>query len=1026
MAEKRGRKEEVEDLILKKVLQVTLVQEQQQGGAVSHEYLYVEQLAAELLSEGKDLALNRDVLERVLMDRLSTNRGVGQTPFVYLVGCYRRALEEHRKMQNMKDKQILAEVQYTLGQVRDLCVSYAGNICLYPDMFPQPAKVLNDRHSDFLGLILADVAPPVGFDPGTSGVGASGPTLPPGFLEHFMKRFEDEGLSDIFNPVFRDLQQSVMKVSPLGPFQGPLSALVMLVSHPALAKVLLSHPLWHPKGEHVNGRVLEVGSILGPFFHISAIPDHPVFGNGEPNVGQQCFSDVSNRRPSDIISAFATVKTVMHQLYQGLHELLLKLLKSADNRETVLSYIADLIQKNAKREALQANPFTNASNGMFVCLSAVMLRLCEPFLDISSPKKDKIDAGYVLHRGRVDFSSLTAMHATSEEVAKWVDKRNLSRTEGFRQVQQQIEQEELRRLQSHEATTSSSSNGLNPLLVPVRSAPEQTSYSFICECFFLTARVLNLGLMKALSDFKSLAQELSRQKEALNTLRSLRGVGAPPDLENELNQAKALVERLSQDRFCFEAQLLKDTVLIQNALSFYRLMIVWLVGLIGGFKMPLPVPCPMEFAAMPEHFTEDSLELLLFASRVPRALDGMALDEFMSFIVMFMGSPLHVKNPYLRAKMVEVLSAWMPSKSDSVALRNSMTSLFEGHQLALQYLVPNLLKLYVDIEFTGSHTQFYDKFNIRHNIAELLEYLWDVPSHHNCWKQIAVTEERGAYLKFLNLLINDSIFLLDESLKKIPELKVMEEEMANTVEWERRTAQERQERTRLFHQQENVVRIDMTLAKEDVKMLRYTSSEITAPFLLPEMVERIASMLNYFLMQLVGPQRKTLRLNKPEKYEFNPRELLSQIVDIYVHLGRGDVNGVFPKAISGDGRSYKEELFPKAVYVLRMSSLQSEQIMEEFLALGEKAKIAATEAMDTEALLGDIPDEFLDPIQYTLMVDPVILPSSNTTVDRSTIQRHLLSDQTDPFNRSLLTPDMLIPNTELKAKIEEFLSAHKK
>lgn len=29
--------------------------------------------------------------------------------------------------------------------------------------------------------------------------------------------------------------------------------------------------------------------------------------------------------------------------------------------------------------------------------------------------------------------------------------------------------------------------------------------------------------------------------------------------------------------------------------------------------------------------------------------------------------------------------------------------------------------------------------------------------------------------------------------------------------------------------------------------------------------------------------------------------------------------------------------------------------------------------------------------------------------------------QTDPFNRSHLTADMLIPNTELKAKIEEFI-----
>jgi hypothetical protein len=35
---------------------------------------------------------------------------------------------------------------------------------------------------------------------------------------------------------------------------------------------------------------------------------------------------------------------------------------------------------------------------------------------------------------------------------------------------------------------------------------------------------------------------------------------------------------------------------------------------------------------------------------------------------------------------------------------------------------------------------------------------------------------------------------------------------------------------------EKVGRIDMTLANEDVKMLHYSSAEITPPFLLPEMV----------------------------------------------------------------------------------------------------------------------------------------------------------------------------------------------
>ncbi|KAL9256429.1 putative ubiquitin conjugation factor E4 [Drosera capensis] len=249
---------------------------------------------------------------------------------------------------------------------------------------------------------------------------------------------------------------------------------------------------------------------------------------------------------------------------------------------------------------------------------------------------------------------------------------------------------------------------------------------------------------------------------------------------------------------------------------------------------------------------------------------------------------------------------------------------FEGHQLSLEYLVRNLLKLYVDIEFTGSHTQGRAQERKHIPTGKLTISL--------C---IAEEEEKGAYLNFLNFLINDSIYLLDESLNKILELKELEAEMANTVEWERRPAQERQERTRLFRSQENIIRIDMKLANEDVSMLAFTSEQITAPFLLPEM-----------------------------------------IVNIYVHLARGDKQNVF--------RSFLvlQQMFLRELVKMARS-------YRSLLSLGAKGKAAAS-----EAALGEIPDEFLDPIQ-----DPVILPSSRTTVDRSVILRHLLSDSTDPFNR---------------------------
>ncbi|KAK4601740.1 hypothetical protein RGQ29_011038 [Quercus rubra] len=997
--------EEIEDIILRKIFLVSLTDSESSDPRI----VYLELTAAEILSESKELRLSRDLMERILIDRLSAS-ATAEPPFQYLVGCYRRAYDESKKISSMKDPNLRSQLDSVIKQAKKLCVSYCRIHLGNPELFPN--NEVKSGTSPLLQLVFSEVSSSLDSFGGSS---SGGTQSLPGFLDEFFRDSDFDTLDPILKGLYEDLRGTVIKVSALGNFQQPLRALLYLVNFPVGAKSLVNHLWWIPKGIYLNGRVIEMTSILGPFFHVSALLDHSIFKT-QPDVGQQCFSEASTRRPADLLSSFSTIKTVMNSLYDGLSEVLLSLLKNTDTRENVLDYLAEVINLNSSRAQIQVDPLSCASSGMFVNLSAVMLRLCDPFLDANLTKRDKIDPKYVFHNSRLDLSGLTALHASSDEVAEWLNKKKLGKTDGSTQHTDG----ENRLLQSQKATSSGSSASGSSNVKPASSS-DKTKYPFICECFFMTARVLHLGLLKAFSDFKHLVQDIQRCEDTLSTLKAMQEQTPTPALERDISRLEKEIELYSQEKLCYEAQILRDGTLIQSALSFYRLMVVWLVGLVGGFKMPLPSSCPMEFASMPEHFLEDAMELLIFASRIPKALDGVLLDDFMNFIIMFMGSPDFIRNPYLRAKMVEVLNCWMPRRSGS----SNTATLFEGHQLSLECLVRNLLKLYVDIEFTGSHTQFYDKFNIRHNIAELLEYLWQVPSHRNAWRQIAKEEEKGVYLNFLNFLINDSIYLLDESLNKILELKELEAEMSNTAEWERRPAQERQERTRLFQSQENIIRIDMKLANEDVSMLAFTSEQITAPFLLPEMVERVASMLNYFLLQLVGPQRKSLSLKDPEKYEFRPKQLLKQIVYIYVHLAKGDTENIFPAAISKDGRSYNEQLFSAAADVLRRIG-EDGRVIQEFIELGAKAKVAASEAMDTEAVLGEIPDEFLDPIQYTLMKDPVILPSSRITVDRPVIQRHLLSDNSDPFNRSHLTADMLIPNTELKARIEGFIKSQER
>ena len=59
------------------------------------------------------------------------------------------------------------------------------------------------------------------------------------------------------------------------------------------------------------------------------------------------------------------------------------------------------------------------------------------------------------------------------------------------------------------------------------------------------------------------------------------------------------------------------------------------------------------------------------------------------------------------------------------------------------------------------------------------------------------------------------------------------------------------------------------------------------------------------------------------------------------------------------------------------------------------------------------------------MTDPVILPTSKTSIDRSTIRSHLLSDPNDPFNRAPLKIEDVVDDTELRERIEKFKAERK-
>lgn len=275
-------------------------------------------------------------------------------------------------------------------------------------------------------------------------------------------------------------------------------------------------------------------------------------------------------------------------------------------------------------------------------------------------------------------------------------------------------------------------------------------------------------------------------------------------------------------------------------------------------------------------------------------------------------------------------------------------------------------------------------------------------------------EEPPVFLRFINHLINDAIFLLDEALgymKKIQELQGERE-----TSWPNLPAQERSRNEAELMHIGRLARYHNIMGTETIQILDKLTAAISAVFTHPSMVDRIAAMLNYFLKNLVGPNRKSFKVKNLDEFSFKPGEIVTDICRIYVNLK--DCDG-FLASVSRDGRSYSPELFAQASDVLL--KINQSELVHDVKAVEEKVRDAAKNFKADEELFADAPDEFLDAIMSHLMVDPVMLPNSRQVVDRSTIARHLLSDQNDPFTRAPLTMEQVEPLHDLRAQIQAWM-----
>ncbi|GJQ12331.1 hypothetical protein GpartN1_g4122.t1 [Galdieria partita] len=1014
VASSQGNKQNVEQLqeqVICRILKVTLNEQKS-----SEDLIFLKELKEEWQSEENSLEVlvTKDRADRIIFERL-LQTGSCLNPLQYLMESYQRATDQESLLSISSNAEVKQSLLDTVTFVKKLIVSYLGLLLSNAELFYTDSPMY--RSAYMMEALVED-------------------KLPAGLLKDLVTRFEeeeDDSLAEIFHPIMELVCSKAMKTSLVkGNFAATLRALSSLVSFKSLAILFTRHRNFNLSEERISqpsatGRIMEAETLLGPLFRLTALKD-------DEEVANTLFSNPRKRTRQDVEQSMSSLRASLKVLRHGLHEIMLSLLKaSPESRESVLKWFATFLHFDKERVKLQADYKKLATDGFAMNVLSVLLLLSQPFSDPRSPKLDNIDPTFCVSKHRIDYSGETRLAVDSEDLARWVDPKNPNAQVSFQNMKRQ---------QAMELASSGTSTFSDQ---KTDSIQVKNQYHFITECFFLSLRSCQLvfcGTVQMYQEhiLRGIQHLYSLQRDMESNTLGASSSGGPlaSIMEARLNQVNRQLDLLIVEKLSYDVYL-QDEEFLSLLLQFCATVASWLLRIAFGnqskeaqdLKLPLPTPPPTLLCTLPEHTVEVVADALLFCARFcPSTLDSVSFihHEMLGFLCAIVASPLHVRNPYLRSKFVEFLWAILgdpPSPQSPLeewtSRSTTWTASFESNSICQKYLPGALVRLYVEVEHTGSHSQFYDKFSIRYHITCIFYYMWRLSTYRTAIRYEA--ENESVFVKFVNMLLNDATYLLDEALGDLTEIHSLQERLDENVSSSDST--ERQEQQSRLSQLERQVTSYNLLSHSSVNMLHFLTEDdrVRKVFLKPEMVNRLAEMLNYFLLQLCGPKCQSLVVRNKEQYAWEPRVLLTQIVGIYLHFREEED---FAKSVAKDGRSYSQELFERALDIVHRRRLLSDEECHELQLMMKRFREFEKLESEDEDLIQNAPEEFLDPIMATIMKEPVLLPTSRTIVDLSTISRHLLSDPSDPFNREFLSMDMLQPQEDLKRRIEEYIASKKK
>ena len=928
--------EQFEDRTLRNAFRLTL--DHSQAKDVHGQQLYsVGGLRQELEDDGKPIMLTIETLEQAIME--AGSKSGKTTPLDWLIGSFKRLSSIINKV--LKERSPANKKWVIVQEARRLCMSW----CIFAVTTPEVFGLEVDGQKELADRLLLDPEDDNG--------------LSYDFLSELSSRIgDDEPLKEVFVGAVEYLSRRLARLSMDSEHRCYTSLLRNLVNFKPLAIAITESSIFVDAS--IPAAELEVKTLLGPYFQISPL---------QAEVTKQYFSSPKTMDESRAREAQRSLRLTLQTHQNMILDIINHLIRaSGDARERVLDWFALVVNSNHKRRALRVDKSTVSSDGFMINVTLCLDQLCEPFMDATFAKIDRIQVEYLQRHPRVNMKDETKLNADQE---------------------------------ASDAFYGRTVEGKN---------------HFISEVFFLTVAAHHYGTEAAHSMLRELEKDLKHMQKQLDQFETDRHkyVNNPMQLrmfESALNKYKDQIDKGLSYKLACQGVLL-DELAQTRSMQFMRYLIVWILRLVsptGKFpteklEVPLPKEIPEAFRCLPEYFLDvvsNNFQFIL--SNMPQIISSTQSDELVMLCITFLRSSEYIKNPYLKAGLITILfkGTWQWRAGGQGVLAN----IYNSMPFAAEHLLHALMQFFIEAEFMGGHGQFFDKFNVRFEVFQIIKCIWpNAVYRDNLYKEAKLNSE--FFIRFVNLLLNDVTFVLDESFTSFLQIAELQKELA-TAGASLDQAQ-RQEKEEALASAQGKAKSYMSLTNETMAMLKLFTEALSDAFTMPEVVQRLADMLDYNLDAMAGPKQGKLAVQNKQEYGFDPPALLSEIVDVYLNLSE---KPNFILAVARDGRSYKAEVFANAGAILKHHTPKSPEELKKWENLQKKFAAAKAEDEAAEQDLGDIPDEFLDPLLYTIMDDPVILPTSRIVVDRSAIRSHLLSDPTDPFNRVPLKIEDVKPGT---------------